>query len=164
MNIVNNYSYYENGFLKTLSLFSSQNTSDKSDITYVYDASNRLSTVTVSNGSVLKFEYNAHGNISTVKLNDVVIYSYEYDMYDRIIKQKYGTSSDYYTFCYNSTDNLISTVHYVKNNVSVLKYSYEYDIIGRLKKVTDSAGAILRQYTYGNDNEIIKAETADSSI
>ncbi len=108
---------------------------------------------------MIKFgiEYISKGLINTVKLNDVVIYTYGYDENDRIIKQQYGTNSDYYTFAYNA-ENLLSEVYYVKNDVSVLKYSYIYDIINRPDRVTDCDGKLLYKYTYGYNNELLKLE------
>lgn len=162
MSVVTNYDYFDNGLIKELKLSDANNLSRSSSATYTYDEKHRINTISLGNGSVYTFEYDDFNNISTISLNDVVVFRYEYDEKNRLIKQHYGVSSDYYEFIYTNS-NLVDKIYYV-NNEKTLKYIYIYDIINRVSKVTDGLGTTLYEYVYDNDGKLSEIKNATATV
>ncbi|HRU39486.1 MAG TPA: hypothetical protein P5511_06385, partial [Candidatus Goldiibacteriota bacterium] len=144
---------------------------------YVYDAANRMTSVTYDNEQPVTYTYDGSGNIRT-KTEGSIVTSYVYDNYSRITRTDAGASvmerltySDscpsccagnqriasefiegYGTITYGYTaEGWLETTVYSPYNLPQTVIQNEYDSVGNLKKVKLD-GSYITEYSYDSVN------------
>ena len=143
-----------------------------SDITFTYDETKQIKTVTSENQTQYDLVHDNFGRLTKISVNGEVINQFTYDEITNgvnkglVSQKKYGSNGDYFDFIYNEEDQIeevklngtpiveydyneegqVSEVKDIKNNTS--KY-FTYDLKGKLIKVVDHENRAI-SYTYDN--------------
>ena len=155
------YTYDENGNLLTV-------TKGNDTITRVYDALNRVTSYTNTQGQTIGYSYDNVGNLETLTYPDGKTVAYTYNENNQLL-----TVTDWNnrvtTYTYNSNGKLATTTR----PDGSIETNY-YNEIGQLTRVTDIAqdNTVINEYTYtydadGNiitENNVTQPSTNDISI
>ncbi len=151
---VTEYDYKNDGLLEILKVTDAES-SASSNLVYTYE-NRKIKTVTASNGSKYQFNYDDRNNVEEIYLNSTLIYKFVYNDNDQIVEMRYSNNESYNQF--NYIGGLLTSICYVSEDVSTLRFSFEYDKLKRLENVTSSANneVISKSFEYDVNNKLIK--------
>lgn len=132
--------------------------------TYVYDALQRLTTISKNAATTISYSYTDEDSIASVSYNGVTT-NYTYDSCNRLTSVRNGESGADYTYdnsnnvteiaytggvkeilVYNKNNAITSVTNKTADNSNISTYSYTYDLCGRQVSKTDSYGTTTYSY------------------
>ncbi|MBO5432576.1 MAG: RHS repeat-associated core domain-containing protein, partial [Clostridia bacterium] len=122
---------------------------------YIYDASNRLSSIQSSSGQLYSFTYDSFGRVTSIKIGSQELISTTYDQFSRPTVKSYG-NGQYITTVYDNLDR-VKEIRY--NDDSSKKITYGYANNGNLAIVTDYFSGRKTVYTYDLSGRVVDVKT-----
>lgn len=125
------------------------------DANYQYDAADRISSFTDTEGNV-SYTYDANGNVLTIT-DSIGTINREYDALNRV-KKYTDTSGNVIQYTYDAAGNLTQLTYPDGKSVH-----YEYDAANQLVKVTDWSSRNTN-YEYDDNGRLIKTARPNGSV
>ena len=131
-------------------------TSSGTTVSYDYDASNRLTTIT-HNGFNYGFEYNSWGDVIKTKAGANTLSENDYDIGRDLLRHVYYGNGDSVEYIYDSYyDRVVE-----KKLDGATRFKYDYDNRGNLARLTDTQTGITKEYAYDLIGRTIGMTTSD---
>ena len=124
---------------------------------YTYDPRGFLTKKEFADGTTANFEYDVKGNLTKATDADSSV-TYAYDAANRLTNVDYG-SNHTLAFTYDAGGRRTQMV-----DQDGFATNYSYDTLGRLKQLTDKAGANIISYTYDTVGQLAREDNGNGTF